>query len=108
MIEVTPYALAVNLPYAIAFTCVAAEVAWLARRAGPARTRILRSAATATSMAAGALVVGVAYTAVFRALWEVVATQRWEAAATLLARPPGDRRRRRLRRAGICRAGSTT
>lgn len=77
----TPYALAVNLPYALAFACVGAEVAWLARRPGPARNAILRLAATATAMAAGALAVSVAYTAALRFLWNVVATQRWEGAA---------------------------
>jgi sterol desaturase/sphingolipid hydroxylase (fatty acid hydroxylase superfamily) len=77
----TPYNLAVNVPYAVAFAGVAAEVAWLARRAGPLRSRVLRSAATATTMAAGALVVGILYTAVFRFLWEMVAALRWEAAA---------------------------
>jgi sterol desaturase/sphingolipid hydroxylase (fatty acid hydroxylase superfamily) len=79
--QATPYALAVNVPYALAWAAVMAEVAWLARRAGPARSRVLRSAATATTMAAGALVVGVLYTAVFRFLWETVALLRWEAAA---------------------------
>lgn len=44
-----PYALAVNVPYALAFAGVAAEVAWLARRPGPARKAILQSAATATT-----------------------------------------------------------
>jgi sterol desaturase/sphingolipid hydroxylase (fatty acid hydroxylase superfamily) len=78
----TPYTLAVNVPYAVAFAGVGAEVAWLARRPGRARSRVLRSTATATTMAAGALLVGVAYTAVFRVLWSAVATQRWEVAAT--------------------------
>lgn len=77
----TPYALAVNVPYALAFACVCAEVAWLGRRPGPARAAILRSAATATAMAAGALAVGVAYTVVLRFLWNLVATQQWNGAA---------------------------
>lgn len=77
----TPYALAVNVPYAVAFALVGAEVAWLARRPGPPRAAILRSAATATAMAAGALVVGVAYTALLRGLWNAVATQQWDGAA---------------------------
>ncbi|MBW3643088.1 MAG: sterol desaturase family protein [Actinobacteria bacterium] len=77
----SPYALAVNAPYAVALALVAAEVAWLARRPGPARRAVLTSAATATTMAAGALVVGLAYTAVLRSLWDVVAIGRWEAAA---------------------------
>ena len=59
---------------------MAAEVAWLARRPGPVRRAILRSAATATTMAVGALAVGVSYTAALRFLWNLVATQRWEAA----------------------------
>ena len=77
----TPYALAVNLPYVVALAAVGGEVAWLARRRGPARRRVLWSAATATGMAAGALVVGIPYAAVFRLLWEAVATLRWEPAA---------------------------
>lgn len=85
----TPYTLAVNVPYAVAFAGVAAEVAWLARRPGPARSRVLGSAATATTMAAGALVVGVLYTAVFRVLWEMVAAFRWEAAAGFWQAHPG-------------------
>jgi len=77
----TPYTLAVNVPYALAFALVATEVAWLARRSWPARTAILRSAATATAMALGALAVGIGYTAALRVLWELVATVRWEGAA---------------------------
>ncbi len=84
----TPYTLAVNVPYALAFAFVAAEVAWLARRPGPARVAILRSAATATAMAAGALAVAVGYTAVLRVLWDIVATVRWDAAAGLWHRMP--------------------
>ncbi|HUS62593.1 MAG TPA: hypothetical protein VMY34_10380, partial [Acidimicrobiales bacterium] len=53
--DATPLALAVNVPYAIAFGFVALEVAWLVRRPGPTRSRILRSAATATTMAAVAM-----------------------------------------------------
>ena len=77
------YALAVNVPYAVAFALVGAEVAWLARRPGPARRAVLSSAATATGMAAGALAVGVLYTAVLRVLWEAVATLQWDGAARL-------------------------
>lgn len=77
------YSLAVNIPYALAFAFVAAEVAWLARRPGPARRAVLRSALTAAGMAAGALAVGVLYTAVLRRLWDVVATWEWHAAARL-------------------------
>lgn len=84
----SPYSLAVNVPYALAFALVGAEVAWLARRPGAGRTRILTSAATATTMAAGALVVGVLYTAALRFLWEAVATFRWEPAAALWQRQP--------------------
>jgi sterol desaturase/sphingolipid hydroxylase (fatty acid hydroxylase superfamily) len=89
LVEVaTPYALAVNLPYVLALTAVAAEVAWLARGSGPSRRRVLLSAVTAAAMAAGALVVAVPYTVAFRFLWEAVATVRWEAAATFwLAHP---------------------
>ena len=82
--EASAYELAVNVPYALAFACVGTEVAWLAARdRGPARAAILRSAATATGMAAGALAVGFLYTAVLRFLWELVATQRWDGAAAL-------------------------
>ncbi len=77
----TPYTLAVSVPYALAFAGVALEVAWLARRAGPTRSRVLRSAATATTMAAGAFAVGILYTALFRSLWETLAGLRWEPAA---------------------------
>ncbi len=79
----TPYALAVNVPYAVAFALVGAEVAWLAWPPGSARAAVLRSAATATGMAMGAFVVGVLYTGVLRASWLQVATLRWEAAAVL-------------------------
>ena len=76
--DASSHELAVNVPYALAFACVGAEVAWLAaRRQGPARAAILRSAGTATGMAAGAFAVGFLYTAVLRFLWELVATQRW-------------------------------
>ena len=78
----TPYALAVNVPYVVAVAAVAAEVAWLARVGGPGRRRVLVSAATATAMAAGALVVSLPYAAVFRFLWEAVATVRWDGAAS--------------------------
>jgi sterol desaturase/sphingolipid hydroxylase (fatty acid hydroxylase superfamily) len=84
----SPYTLAVNVPYALAFALVGAEVAWLARRPGPGRTRILGSAATATTMAVGALVVGVLYTAALQFLWEAVATFRWEPAAALWHHQP--------------------
>ncbi len=77
----TPYELAVNVPYALAFALVAAEVAWLATPAGPTRGAITRSAATATAMAAGAFVVGILYTAILRHLWEAVASVGWEPAA---------------------------
>lgn len=86
--EASPYALAVSVPYAIAFAAVGLEVAWLARRPGPARSPILRSASTATGMAAGALVVGFLYTALLRALWGALEAVRWEAAATLWAAHP--------------------
>jgi sterol desaturase/sphingolipid hydroxylase (fatty acid hydroxylase superfamily) len=56
-------------------------VAWLARRPGPARAAILRSAATALTMAAGALAVGVLYTRLLRLAWNVVATRQWGLAA---------------------------
>lgn len=76
------YELAVSLPYALAFAFVGVEVTWLAvRREASARVDLLRSAATATTMAAGALAVGLLYTWVLRGLWSAVATARWEGAA---------------------------
>ncbi len=78
----TPFALAVNLPYVVALCAVTGEVAWLARASGPGRRRVLVSAATASAMAAGALVVSVPYTATFRFLWDALAKVRWEAAAS--------------------------
>ncbi|HEX8769263.1 MAG TPA: sterol desaturase family protein [Acidimicrobiales bacterium] len=80
ILTASPYALAVSLPYAVAFAAVGAEVAWLARRPGSARRSVLRSAATACVMALGALVVGLAYTAALRSLWGAVATFQWDAA----------------------------
>ncbi len=84
----TPYTLAVNVPYAVAFALVAAEVVWLARRPGPARTAILTSAATATAMAVGAFAVGVLYTAALRFLWQAVGSLRWEPAASFWHQHP--------------------
>lgn len=81
--EVSTYELAVSLPYALAFWAVAAEVAWLARRPGPARRAVLTSAATATAMALGALGVGLAYTPVLRLLWNGLAQFRFGPAAAL-------------------------
>ena len=78
---VTPYTLAVSVPYVVAVAAVAAEVAWLARSPGPTRRRVLVSAATATVMAAGALVVSVPYSVAFRFAWEVLAGMRWDGAA---------------------------
>lgn len=82
------YALAVNLPYALAFWAVAAEVTWLARAPGPGRRRILSSMATAAPMAAGALVIGVAYTVVLEALWRHLEGARFEPLAELWHRYP--------------------
>lgn len=83
----TPHQLAVSVPYALAFAFVGREVAWLAaRRTGRRQVAVLRSAATAATMALGALAVGVLYTALLRALWGAVATMRWEAAAAFWAR----------------------
>ena len=84
----TPEALATSVAYALAFALVTAEVAWLARRPGPARRAVLTSAATATAMAAGAFGVGVLYTAALRFLWDAVATLRWEPAAAFWAGHP--------------------
>jgi sterol desaturase/sphingolipid hydroxylase (fatty acid hydroxylase superfamily) len=79
--DIPPYTLAVSLPYSIAFTLVAAEVAWLARRPGAVRRAILKSAATGTVMGAVALLVGCFYAVVLRFLWEQVAVIGWDAAA---------------------------
>lgn len=88
VLQASPYALLVSVPYAVAFAFVGIEVAWLARRPGPRRRTVLTSAATATAMAAGAVVVGVAYTSVLRTVWDVLAILRWEAAAGLWADHP--------------------
>jgi sterol desaturase/sphingolipid hydroxylase (fatty acid hydroxylase superfamily) len=74
----SPYALAVNVPYAIAFAAVSTEVAWLARRPGPERGRILSSGRTASVMAAVAFLVGIAYTGALRFLWAAMAGVRVE------------------------------
>jgi sterol desaturase/sphingolipid hydroxylase (fatty acid hydroxylase superfamily) len=85
---VTPYALAVNLPYALAVLFVTAEVAWLARPGSPVRGRVLRTAPTAAVMAAGAFAVGLAYTRLLRVLWAFVATARWDALAAFWRHHP--------------------
>jgi alkylglycerol monooxygenase len=64
---------AVSVPYAVALAVAAVEIAWLARRPGPGRGAVLRASATAGAMGAGALVVGVAYAAVLRPVWDAVA-----------------------------------
>ena len=51
---------------------VLAEVAWMARRPGLHRTKVVVSAATALTMAAGAAVVGFAYAAALRRIWPIV------------------------------------
>lgn len=84
----TSYALAVNLPYALAIVFVGAEVAWLARERGPRRTGVLRSAITAAGMGGGALAVGVVYTALLRWSWAALAPYRLEVAADLWAAVP--------------------
>ena len=83
----TAYDLAVAVPYALAVLFVAGEVAWLARVPGD-RARVLRAAATAAAMAAGAVVVSVGYTTVLRVLWAAVATVGWDAAAAFWAEHP--------------------
>ncbi|MEY2476831.1 MAG: hypothetical protein QOG87_2146 [Actinomycetota bacterium] len=88
MPELTPYALAVNVPYAIAFLLVGAEVAWIAGRPGAPRRAVLVSAATATGMAAGAFVVAVFYTSALRWCWEIVAHARWDGAAAFWQQHP--------------------
>jgi sterol desaturase/sphingolipid hydroxylase (fatty acid hydroxylase superfamily) len=84
----TPYTLAVNLPYAVAITLVAAEVAWLAREPGACRRAVLTSAATAAGMGAGALVVGVVYTALLRRSWAALTPYRLEVAAEVWTTVP--------------------
>lgn len=86
--EATPFALAINVPYAIAIACVAAEVAWLARRPGERRRRILTSAGTASAMAAGAFAIGLFYTAVLTALWQGATAFRFEGAAAFWSAHP--------------------
>lgn len=85
--QASAYDLAVSAPYAVAIAFVAVEVAWLAGRSrGRRRRAILVSAGTAGGMAAGAFLVGVAYTIVLRALWHAVAALRWEPAAAFWGR----------------------
>jgi alkylglycerol monooxygenase len=88
IVDASAYELAVSVPYALAFAFVGFEVCWLARRGGPAAVAILRSAATATAMATGALVVGMAYTAALRLLWSLVSTVGSEGAAAFWSRHP--------------------
>lgn len=78
--EIPPQVLAATLPYAIALSLVAAEVAWLARHPGPRRRTVLTSAAVATVMGVVAVVVGFFYNVVLRFLWSAVAALEWEAA----------------------------
>lgn len=78
-----PFVLAVSTPYALALALVAAEVAWLAWAPGRRRRAVLLSAATATTMGLGALLVGVFYAAALSFLWEALATVRWTGAAEL-------------------------
>jgi sterol desaturase/sphingolipid hydroxylase (fatty acid hydroxylase superfamily) len=86
--SLTPYSLAVNAPYVVAFTAVATGVTWRATRDPQRRRQHLTSAATATAMAAGALVVGIGYAAALRLLWDAAAGFRWEAAARFWAARP--------------------
>ena len=72
LLHVPPAVLAVNVPYALALAAVALEVAWLARWPGPRRARVLADARVGATMAAGAFVVGVIYTSLLRAEWNVV------------------------------------
>ena len=81
VVTAPPATLVVAASYAIAVGAVTAEVAWRARR----DRGILRSARTGVVMAAGAIVVGFAYTAALRVLWDSL---RWEAAAGLWRSQP--------------------
>lgn len=87
--QASSYDLAISIPYALAFGCVGAEVAWLGwRRLGAGRHTVLVSAATATTMALGALGVGMAYTGALRFLWNFVAMFRSDALGDLWHRYP--------------------
>jgi sterol desaturase/sphingolipid hydroxylase (fatty acid hydroxylase superfamily) len=77
--QATPFQIAVAVPYAIALAAVSAEVMWRSR----SDRRILRTARTGAVMMAGAVIVGLVYTSVFRVLWEAVAELRVEPAAAL-------------------------
>ena len=79
----TPHALAVTVPYVLALTAVLAEVAWSATRAACHRAALLRSLRTGLTMAAGATVVGVGYTAVLGVAWAVAAPVRLDALSSL-------------------------
>jgi sterol desaturase/sphingolipid hydroxylase (fatty acid hydroxylase superfamily) len=67
--DASAYELAVNLPYAVAVVFVLAESGWLmvrGDRGAPSRL------ATAATMAVGAALVAVAYTALLRQLWALL------------------------------------
>ena len=70
--DVPPVVLAVNVPYALALAAVSMEVAWLARRPGSRRAQVLADARVGATMAAGAFAVGLLYTMVLRAEWNVL------------------------------------
>lgn len=78
-----PLLVAAAIPYAIAVAWIGAEVAWLARDPGPTRRRVLRSAGTASVMAAVALVVGTLHSALLHAGWDALAALRIEPLARL-------------------------
>ncbi|HEX2052430.1 MAG TPA: sterol desaturase family protein [Actinomycetota bacterium] len=74
--------------YSVTLALVAAEVAWLAREPGPRRRAVLVSAAVASTMGLGAVLVGFAYAEVLESLWGRLDGFRWEAAARYWARHP--------------------
>ena len=79
---------AVVILYAGSLALVGAEVAWLARKPGPARRAVLTSAAVAAAMGLGAVFVGFAYAGLLRSLWSRLAEARWEAAASFWSGHP--------------------
>jgi sterol desaturase/sphingolipid hydroxylase (fatty acid hydroxylase superfamily) len=68
LLDATPYALAVNVPYGIAFAAIAIETSWLFA-VSDARRTFARSTRTAVAMGMGGLVVSAVYTLMLRGLW---------------------------------------
>ena len=88
------------VPYMVALAAVSAEVTWIACRGGEPARRILRAAATAAPMAAGAVVVGAVYGVVLAAVWPITGALAPDALVDFLVGAADRRRHRRVRRLG--------